>query len=551
MVSDEGSEVVIDVQNVKIAMSGRRNFLGALTSINRIQLGLKALGFKPKSREVLKGISFKVKKGEIFGIIGFNGSGKSTLCDILAGLIPADAGELDIKGKAISCTMDLLPYFKPMENIQIVTRFFDLDPKAVEETARELLKALGFKEEDYLKDTAQLSFGNKAKVAIVRSILISLSSGNESPILILDEPTLGFDVSAVQDFKSCIRDLKRIRPDLTIVIATNLENDLCLCDCYLAIIDGFQLEDEKKLEQLKGLHREYEVQSAEIFTSMIKQGSEGTASGARPKDSLQIKKIDETKSSINPFLFRGWVELRGNPILSIILLISMILPNLYPLFSEAEKTWGIYLVCVLGSYYSWIMRSSYRIIQREAMYFKSINFLLLSKYRGLRHLYMVLKSNLIQESLYAIVFALIFGVCFSLSFGLPDESSFESGKILKFIGFLVCGVLTSNSVGLILSPLMKMMNVENAFFLLSLMPFGVLMFTGFYLEAEKLPFNLKVIAQFFPYSQIGSFIRGNEDIGVLIKCLTLTAIWSVSSLILYKISLVVLFYAKRLRKEGE
>ncbi len=94
----EVKEVVIDVNNVS------KDFLLPQEKVNSLK-GVFISLFKPKSKIVnqhaLKDISFQVKKGEFFGIVGRNGSGKSTMLKILANIYQPTTGSVDIKGKLV------------------------------------------------------------------------------------------------------------------------------------------------------------------------------------------------------------------------------------------------------------------------------------------------------------------------------------------------------------------------------------------------------------------------------------------------------------------
>ena len=161
--------------------------------------------------KAVNGISFDVKKGEVFGLLGPNGAGKTTTIKLLLGLLEPNEGTIKI--------MDLNP---EIDEVQIKSRtgyvseepliFKSLTPKDLfnfiasirklnaEETskrAQEYMESLGALEY-YEQLVATLSHGNKQKIQIISSIL------HDPELLILDEPLSGLDAKSVKVVKEII-----------------------------------------------------------------------------------------------------------------------------------------------------------------------------------------------------------------------------------------------------------------------------------------------------------------------------------------------------------
>jgi len=177
--------------NIVISVSELKKFFGEVKAVN--------------------GISFDVKKGEVFGLLGPNGAGKTTTIKLLLGLLEPNEGTIKI--------MDLNP---EIDEVQIKSRtgyvseepliFKSLTPKDLfnfiasirklnaEETskrAQEYMESLGALEY-YEQLVATLSHGNKQKIQIISSIL------HDPELLILDEPLSGLDAKSVKVVKEII-----------------------------------------------------------------------------------------------------------------------------------------------------------------------------------------------------------------------------------------------------------------------------------------------------------------------------------------------------------
>jgi len=183
--------------------------------------------------EALKNISFEVKKGEFFGIIGRNGSGKSTLLKILAGIYVADSGKVTIDGK-LSPFLELGVGFNPeltgRENLFLGGSILGLSRQ---EVAEKFEKIVSFAE---LEDFIDMKLKNYSSGMQVR-LAFSLAINVHAEILLMDE------VLAVGDEKfqkKCIEEfLKFKRSGKTIILVTHdLANIESYCDRALLLKDG-------------------------------------------------------------------------------------------------------------------------------------------------------------------------------------------------------------------------------------------------------------------------------------------------------------------------
>ena len=163
----------------------------------------------------LDNVSFSVEEGEIFGLLGPNGAGKTTLMEILCGLRRFDGGRANISGFDLAkdiykvrasmgfCTQETLLYdlLSVRENLAFSASLYSLSSKKFKERVEFSSKFLGVG--DFLnRRVQQLSGGMKRRANLAASII------HDPPIVILDEPTVGFDPNVKREFWEVIKSLK-------------------------------------------------------------------------------------------------------------------------------------------------------------------------------------------------------------------------------------------------------------------------------------------------------------------------------------------------------
>lgn len=193
-------------------------------------------------KRALKGVSFDVPRGQIFGLLGPNGAGKSTLINILAGLVNKTGGTARIWGFDIDAdrrnakrAIGIVPqeilfdaFFTPFEALEIQAGLYAV-PKA-ERRSMEILRALR------LEDKAH-AYARTLSGGMKRRLLIGKALVHNPPILILDEPTAGVDIELRQQLWSYVRQLHAA--GTTVVLTTHyLEEAEELCDRIAIINNG-------------------------------------------------------------------------------------------------------------------------------------------------------------------------------------------------------------------------------------------------------------------------------------------------------------------------
>lgn len=161
---------------------------------------------------VLKGVDFKVGRGEVVGITGENGSGKSTLLKIIVGLLSCDQGEVRLRGTFGYCPQDPLLFddLTMEENIEYFSAAYGLDLKEGVSRGNELMRMLNC-DQFRKKLTKHLSGGTRQKLNLIISLLY------DPDILILDEPYQGFDYESYLSFWEIAKNLKERGKSILIV----------------------------------------------------------------------------------------------------------------------------------------------------------------------------------------------------------------------------------------------------------------------------------------------------------------------------------------------
>lgn len=205
------------------------------------------------SNIVIKNLSFKVKRGDIYGIIGLSGSGKSTILKYLVSLL-SGSGDVRILGKSKKKARKNIAYspqdhsfFNELtvnENIRLFSALNSMNPAEGLERGKEMLKKLQMQgmEDAYGN---QLSGGQKKRLNIILSIL------HKPRILVLDEPFAGLDFYNRRILWDFIRELKS-KEKITILLTTHLLDEAeRYCNRILILKDGKRFSAGTVTEMLR------------------------------------------------------------------------------------------------------------------------------------------------------------------------------------------------------------------------------------------------------------------------------------------------------------
>ena len=201
-----------------------------------------------KKTTVLKKISYKFKKGNIYSLMGPSGSGKSTLLNLLSLIDRPTSGTITIENKQIDFNNlkkndllrankigiiyqqdNLLPDFTAIENIYLASLAAGNNKKLSISKAKILLKKVGLlsRSNHY---PSQLSGGEKQRVSIARALI------NNPQIILADEPTGSLDLGTAKEIFQLLKN--QINSNRLIIFATHNRFFANKSDCLLEIVNG-------------------------------------------------------------------------------------------------------------------------------------------------------------------------------------------------------------------------------------------------------------------------------------------------------------------------
>lgn len=217
----------------------------------------KGFGAGETRVEVLRGVDFSARDGEMTFIVGPSGCGKTTLISILAGLLSADQGTvsvfgtdiLSLKGKAqtrfrgetigfVFQQFNLLPALDAAENAAIPLIAQGMGFAAARKKACALLETLGLGA-SLAKFPRELSGGQQQRVAIARALI------HDPHLIVCDEPTASLDAAAGHDVMMLLRSLA-VKPGRAAIMVTHDDRIFSFADAMAFMADGLVVRNERR-----------------------------------------------------------------------------------------------------------------------------------------------------------------------------------------------------------------------------------------------------------------------------------------------------------------
>ncbi|HEX5652681.1 MAG TPA: ABC transporter ATP-binding protein [Chitinophagaceae bacterium] len=220
--------------------------------------------------QAVKGISFEVYEGEIFGLLGPNGAGKSTTLEIIETLRQKTGGEIMVDGfnldknpheikKIIGVQLQTSGYYPGLNLVQLIELFCGLYNRDV--APMELLEMVSLRDKAKAK-YKDLSGGQKQRFSVATTLI------NDPRIIFLDEPTTGLDPQARRSLWELVKNIRE--RGTTVIITTHYMDEAeYLCD-RVAIIDSGKIIALDTPDQLidnlvaTGFERPKEVKKANL-----------------------------------------------------------------------------------------------------------------------------------------------------------------------------------------------------------------------------------------------------------------------------------------------
>lgn len=193
-------------------------------------------------KEIIKGINFQIRRGEVFGFLGPNGAGKTTTIRMMVGLMGITSGDVRIEGKSIKTDYqeaiqhvgaivenpEMYPFLSGWKNLQQFARMVD---GVTDERIREVVTLVGLEKAIHEK-AGRYSLGMRQRLGIAQALLHNPS------ILILDEPTNGLDPSGIREIRMYLRKLAA-EAGVAVIVSSHMLSEIeLMCDRIGIIKNG-------------------------------------------------------------------------------------------------------------------------------------------------------------------------------------------------------------------------------------------------------------------------------------------------------------------------
>jgi len=220
---------------------------------------VKNLVKKFKDVVAVAGVSFTIRRGEIFALLGPNGAGKTTTIHVIATLLKPTSGEVFVSGYEVTREPDkvrskigivfqdpsLDNQLTAYDNMYIHGKLYGLKGRELHDKIMELLEFVDLKQYAH-KQVKYFSGGMRRRLEVARSLL------HEPELLILDEPTIGLDPQSRAKIWDYIRVLKR-EYDMTVLLTTHYMDEAEELANRVAIMDHGKIIAVGTVEELKAM----------------------------------------------------------------------------------------------------------------------------------------------------------------------------------------------------------------------------------------------------------------------------------------------------------
>lgn len=195
-------------------------------------------------KEIIKGLTFSIRKGEVFGLIGPNGAGKTTTIRMIVGLIGITEGEVRILGQSIEKNFkeairevgaivenpEMYPFMSGYKNL---IHFARMIPGITKERIDEVVRIVGLEKPIHEK-VKKYSLGMRQRLGVAQALLHSPS------VLILDEPTNGLDPAGIREIRQYIRRLAE-EEGVSVIVSSHMLSEIQLMCDRIGIIKNGEL----------------------------------------------------------------------------------------------------------------------------------------------------------------------------------------------------------------------------------------------------------------------------------------------------------------------
>ncbi|HVM34947.1 MAG TPA: ABC transporter ATP-binding protein [Actinomycetota bacterium] len=230
-----------------------------------------ALRRKSLEVEAVRGVSFEIEKGELFGLLGPNGAGKTTTIKMLITLLTPTSGSARVLGhdvvtdaRAVRATIGyvfggdrgLYERLSALDNLRYFAELYSVDPRLQKRRIAELLDMVGLtgREKERVEGYSR---GMRQRLHIARGLL------HDPPVVFLDEPTIGVDPVGARELRSTIASLTESGKTVLLTTHYMFEAD-SLCD-RIAVITRGEIVAQGTPRELKGIVADRTVVEIEAY----------------------------------------------------------------------------------------------------------------------------------------------------------------------------------------------------------------------------------------------------------------------------------------------
>lgn len=232
------------------------------------------------SKEIIKGLSFSIPKGEVFGFIGPNGAGKTTTIRMMVGLMKLSDGDVRILDKSIKSDFkhavrevgaivenpEMYSFMSGWKNLMHYTRMM---PDITKERIHEVIRLVRL-EKAINEKVGRYSLGMRQRLGIAQALL------HRPSVLILDEPTNGLDPAGIKEIRQYIRRIAT-EENVAVIISSHLLSEIELMCDRIGIIKNGEM----------------------IATQSVHENDAETKEESLQKVQLEVKPLDKALTLLN------------------------------------------------------------------------------------------------------------------------------------------------------------------------------------------------------------------------------------------------------------
>jgi ABC-2 type transport system ATP-binding protein len=205
-----------------------------------------------KGKEIIKGLSFSVNEGEVFGFLGPNGAGKTTTIRMIVGLIGITEGDVMVCGKSIrkdfagavkniGAIVENPEMYKFLTGYQNLMQYARMQNDISKKKIDEVVELVGL--QDRIHDKVRTySLGMRQRLGLAQCLL------HDPKLLILDEPTNGLDPAGIREIRDHLKMLTREK-GMSVIVSSHLLSEMeMMCDRIAIIQDGQLVEVQQVID---------------------------------------------------------------------------------------------------------------------------------------------------------------------------------------------------------------------------------------------------------------------------------------------------------------